>query len=91
MTYQECQQNIADTINLLDSLGFIIHPDKSKFIPSKEVTCFGFIINSETMTVKLTAEEKLTIKEVKAQLLLKITRYDMLQRLLGCYLQVFLQ
>ena len=26
MTYQECQQNIADTINLLDSLGFIIHP-----------------------------------------------------------------
>ena len=57
VTYQECQQNIASTINLLDSLGFIIHPDKSKFIPSKEVTCLGFIINSETTRVKLTSEE----------------------------------
>ena len=63
MTYQECQQNIADTINLLDSLGFIIHPDKSKFIPSKDVTCLGYVINSETMTVKLTADEKVKIKE----------------------------
>ena len=63
MTYQECQQNIADTINLLDSLGFIIHPDKSKFIPSKEVTCLGYVINSETMTVKLTADKKVKIKE----------------------------
>ena len=64
MTYKECQQNIADTINLLDSLGFIIHPDKSKFIPAKEVTCLGFIISSETMTVKLTADKKLKIKYV---------------------------
>ena len=32
-------------------------PDKSKFIPSKGVTCFGFIINSETIAVKLTAEK----------------------------------
>ena len=63
MTYQECQQNIANTINLLDSLGFIIHPDKSKFIPSKEVTFLRFIINSETMTVKLTSEKKQKIKE----------------------------
>ena len=63
MTYQECQQNIADTINLLDSLGFIIHPDKSKFIASKEVTCLGYVINSETMTVKLTADKKVKIKE----------------------------
>ena len=57
MTYQECQQNIANSINLLDSLGFILHPDKSKFIPSKEVTCLRFIINSETMRVKLTSEK----------------------------------
>ena len=57
MTYQECQQNIADTINLLDPLRFIIQPDKSKSIPSKGVTCLVFI-NSETMTVKLTAEKR---------------------------------
>ena len=63
MTYQECQQNIADTINLLDSLGFIIHPDKPKFIPSKEVTCLGYVINSETMTVELTADKKVKIKK----------------------------
>ena len=34
MTYQECQQNIANTINLLESLAFFVHPDISKFIPS---------------------------------------------------------
>ena len=39
MTYQECQQNIADTINLFS------------------------VINSETMTVKLTADKKVKIKE----------------------------
>ena len=61
MTYQQYQQNIADTINLLDSLRFIIHPDKFKFISSKEVTCLGFIINSEKITVKLTAYKKVNM------------------------------
>ena len=34
LTYNECMRNVIDTFNLLDSLGFTIHRDKSKFIPS---------------------------------------------------------
>ena len=38
-TYEECLDNISDTINLLRSLGFTIHIDKS--IPTQVITFLG--------------------------------------------------
>ena len=46
LTYDECRRNVIDTVNLLDSLGFTIHPDKSKLIPSQVLIFLGFVINS---------------------------------------------
>ena len=33
LTFDECVENVTPSIRLLNSLGFIIHPDKSTFLP----------------------------------------------------------
>ena len=62
--YNDCVRNVADTILWFDKLGFHIHPEKSKFIPSQEITFLGFVINSVDMTIKITTEKKLEIKNI---------------------------
>ena len=59
-----CIQNILKIISSLDSLGFVIHPEKSTFLPSQEIEFLGFLINSVTMTVYLTHTKKEAIKEM---------------------------
>ena len=59
-----CIQNISKIISSLDSLGFVIHPEKLTFLPSQEIEFLGFLINSVTMTVSLTHTEKEAIKEM---------------------------
>ena len=61
LTYKECLDNIEASINLLQSLGFVIHFHKSILTPSKNITFLGFQINSDSMTVKLTGEKKVTL------------------------------
>ena len=36
--YNSCVNNIAETITLLDRLGFVTHPEKSILIPTQEIT-----------------------------------------------------
>ena len=36
-THETCVQNITETVQLLRSLGFVIHPDKSVFQPSHSI------------------------------------------------------
>ena len=70
-TYDLCVSNVIDTfIQLLfDSLGFTIHPDKSVFIPSQRLVLLGFIIDSVAMTITLTPEKALKVKEACSTLL----------------------
>jgi hypothetical protein len=35
--YEDCKENIRDTVDLIDSLGFTIHFDKSIIIPTQEI------------------------------------------------------
>ena len=53
-TEQECAANVEETVRLSTAAGFLVHPEKSVFIANKEITYLGFILNSETMTVRLT-------------------------------------
>ena len=59
-----CIQNISKITSSLDSLGFVIHPEKSTFLPFQEIEFLGFLINSVTMTVFLTHTKKEAIKEM---------------------------
>ena len=69
--YNDCLRNVIDTLKLFIKLGFIIHPTKSVFLPSKEIKMLGFILNSITMTVHLIPEKKESIKSFCTELLEK--------------------
>ena len=68
-TYENCIQNITDTVTLFDKLGFTIHPDKSCFVPTQILTYLGFILNSKEMLVSLTAEKADKLVALCTQLL----------------------
>lgn len=69
---EDCEVNVLETVKLVDSLGFTVHPDKSVLFPTQEITFVGFLINSVTMTVKLTPEKiSDIIRECKRLLNLK--------------------
>ena len=46
---------------MLDSLGFIVHPEKSAFAPKKCMEYHTFIINSENMTISSSDVKKQNI------------------------------
>ena len=58
LTLDECVQKIIAPINLLNSLGFVINPDKSIFILSHEITILVFNINSQTFEIILTGTKR---------------------------------
>ena len=53
-TYQKCAINVLDSVQMLDNLGLVIHPEKSVFIPQQKMIFLGFIIDSVRMIVMLT-------------------------------------
>ena len=56
-TYQDYENNIFATVSLMDRLGLTINPDKSVLVPCKQIVFVGFILCSETMTVRPTKEK----------------------------------
>ena len=54
---------------MLDKLGFVIHPEKSAFLPKQIIVFLGFTISSVDMTVMLTDEKILKIKTLILQVL----------------------
>ena len=57
-SFEECLLTVVEITNLFKKLGFVIHPDKSKFIPSKIVEYLSFIIDSEKMITYLSDQKK---------------------------------
>ena len=68
-SFEECMHTIIQTLKILESLGFVIHPDKSNFIPCQKLLFLGFVINSKTMTVTLTHEKIMNLKDLIQQAL----------------------
>ena len=57
-SYVKCKQNIKCSFNLLESLGFIVHPEKSLFVPTRCIEYLGFVLNSQSMTNSLSDVKK---------------------------------
>lgn len=62
-TYKACEQNVEDTLQLIDSVGLTTHPEKSVIIPTQCIEFVGFLLNSVDMTVKLSPRKALDIKK----------------------------
>ena len=57
-TFEECLQNITETVKLLQFLGFTINPEKSVLKPTQQLTFLRFFLNSKAMTPTLTNTKK---------------------------------
>ena len=55
-TYEECECNIVDDVNLMDRLGLTINIEKSILIPCKQIMFLGLVLCSATMTIRPTKE-----------------------------------
>ena len=56
-----CQTNIANTVSLLQALGFNINRKKLVLTPTQSLEFLGFILNSVNMTITLTRRRKSNI------------------------------
>ena len=56
--FEDCFDNVLETIVLLRSLGFTINIEKSNFFPKQSITYLSFVLNSKNMTISLTQEKK---------------------------------
>lgn len=65
---QECLSTVLETVKLVAELGFCVHPEKSCLIPAQEIVFLGNVLNSVTMTRKLTHEKKLKITKASKTL-----------------------
>ena len=68
-SFEVCVNNVLSCSTMFDKLGFVIHPEKSEFIPSQVIEYLGVIINSKQMTVTLTSDKKTAIFELCTVLL----------------------
>ena len=63
LSFEDCRNNVQDTVHLFTKVGFLLNQEKSVLIPSHELTFLGFILNSLTMTVRPTPEKATKLKQ----------------------------
>ena len=68
-TEQDCQSAVMATCQVLDSLGFIVHPLKSVLQPTQRIDFLGFWLGLINMIVSLTDRKVDKIRSVCAELL----------------------
>ena len=72
-SYNSCHRNMADTVSLFTNLGFTIHPVKSVLQPQQKIDFLGFVLDSITMTVTLTAAKAMKVRSACQNLLFQKT------------------
>ena len=68
-SFKKCEFNVKRCVEVLDSLRFIVHPEKSVSVPTKCIEYLGFIINSENMTISLSDRKKEKIRSLCTEIL----------------------
>ena len=89
-TAEECRTNVETTVALFENLGFVVHDKKSVLEPTKELKYLGFILNSESMTVRLTPE-KIQKGKAACSALIKKRRFTIreLSQIIGLIVSFF--
>ena len=68
-TYASCEDNILETTNTFLKLGFVIHLTKSVLIPKQELEFLGFLLNSNSMTIRLPRRKAINVRQACENLL----------------------
>lgn len=72
-TFDECKENVQETVSLMTDVGFMIHKEKSVLIPTRQITFLGNQIDSENMVVTLPIQKVLTLQHECLDLFYKHT------------------
>ena len=70
-TKEECFDNVRETGELMDNLGYTVHPEKSVFQPNQRILFLGFLLDSISMTVSVSDEKRTNVCEKIVKLLEK--------------------
>ena len=62
-SFEECLLTVVETINLFQKLGFVIHPEKCKYIPTKIMENLGFIFGLKKIKTFLSDQKKQNVHE----------------------------
>lgn len=90
-SYKLCVANVIDTIIMLESLGLVIHPEKSVLVPQQKIVYLGFEIDSVNMIVCLTKEKKEKIKQLLSETLENVSSISIryVSKIIGCLISSF--
>ena len=68
-TFIGCFGNVEKIVSFFTSLGFVVHPEKSCFLPTQTLEYLGVVIDSLNMTVSLTHKKREKIFKLCQKLL----------------------
>ncbi|KAL7299668.1 hypothetical protein TKK_0007426 [Trichogramma kaykai] len=68
-SFEKCQENINETIKLLESLSFIINYEKSDLVPAQQCRFLGMMIDTNKFCISLPDEKKDNILKLIKSLL----------------------
>jgi len=68
--YDDCVQNVIDTVTMFDNLGLVVHPEKSVLVPSQQLVFLGFILDS-ILRLRRHAELKMLVNNLGIQFYLQ--------------------
>ncbi|XP_047990684.1 uncharacterized protein LOC125229783 [Leguminivora glycinivorella] len=68
-TYQECLDNVKETLKLLQCLGFVINYDKSSLHPDQTCKFLGFEFNTQNLTIALPENKRNKIAQLLGKFL----------------------
>ena len=68
-SFEDCSNNVQDTVHLFTKVGFLLNQEKLVLVPSHELTFLG--LNSLIMTVRPTPEKAAKLKQKCVALLTK--------------------
>ena len=89
--FAACFRSVQRMISLFMKLGFVIHPEKSQFVPSQIIEFLGFVINSVNMTISLNDTKRRNIKKLVNQALtIKRPEIRFIAKVIGTLVSIFL-
>lgn len=60
-SYEECANNIQETVKLLECLGFVVNYDKSSLVPTQVCKFLGFVYDTQRLSISLPTDKRNSI------------------------------
>ena len=88
--FSTCEENVNATVDLLQSLGITIHPEKPVLVPTEEIEFLGFVLTSVQMKINLTdCKSSKIISKIKKLLYEKKQTIRDLASVIGSLVAIF--